>query len=601
MVRGLYEHASSLGGFGGTFAQNFGVTTDRTSYSILAHETATLSAKSVNDFRYQFRVTDVNPKPTSDAPTEIRPSGTTGAAYYYSEEARHRHQLYDTMYFTLPKHNLKMGGDLTFMETQYCACAEQSGLFVFATDAPFDPNNPSTAPVYFEQSINPSREPLSDKYFGLFIQDDWRITDRLTLNLGVRWDVDMRVRDNQTMEAAFNLPRNQSLQGVLDQNPGVNLNAVDPRIGFAYSPFSKTVVRGGFGIYHSRARMFMQELALQQLTGTGFFAIVVDPAQLANYPDINAIYGGTPDQYASTAPRAMSNIIANDFQLPYAYNATLGITQQFGDSVALSVDGVYSHSLHDFQKRILNLPASFSPSNPAGTFANPYLYGFGQILTQVTDGQTWYSALQVGLTKRFSHRFQGQLAYTYSHAIQLGADTHYYTPSQAVGGIDRGPTLNDMRHKLSIAGMYSIPWGFQLSTIIVGNTAPPYNVIAGIDLDGDGTTCCDRPAGLGLNQGGNGSQSNVNALNNFRQFYGLDPVTADQFGHKYGYFNVDMRLTKVLHLGGERSLELMAEMFNVFNHTNFDAPNGVAISSSFLTLSSAEPSREGQFGARFRF
>jgi hypothetical protein len=598
MVRALYEHASSLGGFGGSFAQSFGVNTDRTSYSVLAQDTTVISPRIVNDLRYQFRVTDVNANPTSNDPTEIRPSGTLGAAYYYSQEARHRNQFYDTMYFSRPKNNIKIGGDLTFMQTQYCACAEQSGLFVFATDAPFNASDPSTYPVYFEQSINPSAAPIPDKYFGMFIQDDWRVTKKLTLNLGIRWDVDTRVRDNNTMERAFALPRNASLRGVLDEHPGVNLGMVDPRFGFAYSPFAKTVIRGGVGVYHARARMFMQELALQQLTGDNFFAVITDPTQLAKYPDINGILGGTP---SPSGPRAMSNVISNNFQLPYAYNATFGFSQEFGENTVLTADGVYSHSLHDFERRILNLPSSFSSTNPAGTAANPYLYGFGQIQAQVTDGMTWYSGLQVGLTRRLSHHLQGQVSYTYSHSIQLGADTHYSTPSQAIGGLDRGPTLNDMRHKLSIAGVATLPWGFQLSTIVVGNTAPPYNIIAGYDIYGDGTTCCARPVGLGLNQGGNASQNNLDAINSFRQSIGMTSITAQQLNTKYGYFDVDARLTKVFKIGEGKQIELMAEMFNVFNQTNFDAPNGVIISSTFLQPSSSEQSREGQFGIRFRF
>lgn len=596
MLRGLYERADTQGGFGGTFAQSFGVEENRTSYSIMLQENATINPHMVNNFRYQFRVTDANSTPNSTAPTEIRPSGTLGAAYYYDEETRHRHQLYDTLYFTLPKHSFKVGGDVTFMQTGYCACAEQPGLFVFTTDAPFNSAVPSTYPVYFEISINPSAAPLPDKYFGMFAQDDWRVTKHLTLNLGLRWDVDTRVRDNQTMEESFALPRNQSLSPVLSEHPGVNYGSVDPRFGFAYSPGSNMVIRGGVGIYHARARMFMQELALQQLTGNNFFAEVTDPTQLTYYPNINEILGGNP---TPAGPRSMSNVIANNFQLPYAYNATLGVSRQFGKTT-LNVDGVYSHSLHDFERRIINLPPSYSLTNPAGTAANPYLYGFGQIQAQVTDGMTWYSALQVGLTHQLSHRVEGQLSYTYSHAIQLGADGHYLTPSQPTG-IDRGPTLNDMRHKLSIAAIGKLPWGLQLSTVIVGNTTPPYNIVAGYDLYGDGTTCCARPPGLGLNQGGDASQNNLNAINTFRIANGLAPVTADQLGHKYAFINFDMRLAKTVGLGEHRSLELMAELFNIFNHPNFDAPNGTAISTTFLSLSSAEPSREAQFGARFRF
>ena len=73
--------------------------------------------------------------------------------------------------------------------------------------------------------------------------------------------------------------------------------------------------------------------------------------------------------------------------------------------------------------------------------------------------QVWYSGLNVGLNKRFSNRYQGQVSYTLSKATQLGANAHYYTPSQAVGGIDKGPTLNDMRNKLSVTGTVTLPLG----------------------------------------------------------------------------------------------------------------------------------------------
>ena len=601
MVRGLYEDFSSLGGFGGTTAYSAGRTQERKSYSILAQETSILSSRIVNDFRFQYRNTDVNNVPNSTDPTESRPSGTIGSATFLQQEARHRYQLYDTLYFTLPNHNVKVGGEVTFMETSYCACAQQGGAFVFGSDLAFDAANPVTWPVRFSQSINLQPLPLPDTYFGMFLQDDWQLTDRLTLNLGIRWDVDLRIRDNETMEKAFQLPRNQSLRGVLSENPGLDLNNIDPRFGFAYSLTPRTVVRGGYGIYHSRARMFMQALALDQLTSTSFVAVVTDPQRLRNYPDINAILGGTPEQFAATGLRSMSNVIANDFQIPYAHNATLGFTRQFGDTVALNVDGVYSHSMRNFQKRVLNLPDSFSRTNPAGTAANPYKYGFGQILEQVTDGRTRYQGLHVGLSKRMSNRYQGQVSYALSQALLRGANTHFYTPSKAIGGEDRGPTLNDMRHKLSVAGVVELPFGIQASTIVVANSASPYRIVAGLDLDGDGTTIEDRPDGLALNQGGRASEGNLAVINAFRSGRGLSTVTIDQLGKKYNYLNVDMRLMKVVRIGGNRSLELMAEVFNLFDRTNFNNPNGTLTSATFLQVSSTADGREAQFGLRFRF
>ena len=601
MVRGLYENFQSAGGFGGTTAYSAGVDQDRKSSSILAQETAVLGTRFVNDLRFQYRNTDVVNVPNSNDPTESRPSGTIGSATFLQVEARHRFQFYDTAYFTLPNHNIKAGGEVTFMETSYCACAQRTGAFVFGTDAAFNAADSRTWPIRFSQSINLEPLPLGDTYFGMFVQDDWRVTDKLTINLGIRWDVDMRVRDNETMQKAFELPRNQSLRGVLSENPGVDLNNIDPRLGFAYTVSPDMVVRGGYGIYHSRARMFMQALAQDQLTSTSFVAVVTDPARLRNYPDINAILGGTPEQFAATGLRSMSNVISDNFEIPYAHNATLGFTRQFGASLALMVDAVYSKAEKTFQKRVLNLPDSFSATNPAGTAANPYKYGFGQILEQVTDGSNEYIGLHAGLTKRLSHGYQAQVSYALAKATLDGANAHFYTPSRAIGAVDQGPTLNDMRHKLSLSLLSQLPFGIQASTIIVANSAPPYRLVAGRDLDGDGTSTEDRPAGLPLNRGGRATQADLDIVNNYRALFGLAPVSMDKFSQKYGYFSADLRLSKVFTFGRGLSLEVLGEAFNLFNRTNFGAPNGFITSAAFLQTSSAAPSREMQFGMKLRF
>ena len=125
-------------------------------------------------------------------------------------------------------------------------------------------------------------------------------------------------------------------------------------------------------------------------------------------------------------------------------------------------------------------------------------------------------------------------------------------------------------------------------------------VDSGLDLDGDGTSIEDRPEGLALNQGGNASEENLAIVNAFRQSRNLPTVTLDQLGTKYGYVNVDVRLTKIFKFGTS-SIEAMAEVFNLFNRTNFNAPNGTLTSATFLQVSSAADSREAQFGIRFRF
>ena len=97
----------------------------------------------------------------------------------------------------------------------------------------------------------------------------------------------------------------------------------------------------------------------------------------------------------------------------------------------------------------------------------------------------------------------------------------------------------------------------------------------------------DRPEGLALNQGGTRSQANLDIVNAFRRARNLSEVTLDQLAKRYPYFEIDLRVTKILTLGGERRLELMAEAFNATNRTNFGTPNGNLSAPTFLTVSSA--------------
>jgi hypothetical protein len=144
-------------------------------------------------------------------------------------------------------------------------------------------------------------------------------------------------------------------------------------------------------------------------------------------------------------------------------------------------------------------------------------------------------------------------------------------------------------------------WGIQVGAIVRASSGARYALNAGVDLDGDSMSAYDRPAGLALNQGGTRSQENLDIVNAFRRSRNLPEVTLDQLAKRYPYFEMDVRVTKVVSLGGQRRLELMAEAFNVTNRTNFSTPNGNLSSPAFLTVSSAGSPLEMQLGARFRF
>jgi len=605
MVRTLIERNDSLSGIGGTTGPSGALTRANDSFSVLGQETWIVGSRAVNDFRFQYRRTSVDTIPRNNIPTEVRPAGTAGSPFFVQTEDRYRYQFYDTFYYTLTRHNVKFGGELSFTSTMYCACGGQNGRFFFATDRPFDASDTTTWPTRFEQTINLLPTPLDNQYFGMFVQDDWRLTDNFTLNLGIRWDVDLGVRDNETRREALALERNASLRGLLEENPGVDLDNIDPRFGFAWKLGDKTVVRGGYGLHHSRSRMFMQALDRDQLMSQSFLAVITEPDRLGFYPDINAILGASPEEYAQTGLRSLTNIIGNsgDFEIPYAHNFSLGMQRQLSNVTSLSVDLVHHHSLKNFAKRVANLPSNYSPTCRAGSTCAPWpVPGFAQVLLQVTNGRTKHSAIQVGLTRRMANRFQTQISYAYGKTLLRGVNAHFHTPSRAAEpGDDRGPSTSDLRHRFASSIITELPWGINFSAIVQATSGPAYRLRANTDLDGDAQQSEDRPLGLALNQGGIPSQANLDIINAFRQGRGLAAVTLDQLSRKDNYFTVDLRASKHFPLVRGARLEVMAELFNLFNRVNFNNPNQTITSVSFLTVSGTGSAREGRLGVRVRF
>jgi hypothetical protein len=606
MIRTLIEKNDSLSGINSTTGPSGAYTSENQSFSVLGQDTWIITNRAVNDFRFQYRRTQVENVPRNNIPTESRPGGTTGSPIFVQQEDRYRYQFYDTFYLTANRHNLKLGGELSLTSTMYCACGGQNGQFFFSTDLPFDANNPNTWPTRFVQTVNLRPAPHDNQYFGMFFQDDWRLTDDFTLNLGIRWDVDLGVRDNGVRQEALALERNASLRGLLEEKPGVDLDNIDPRFGFAWKMGDRTVVRGGYGLHHARSRMFMQALDKDSLLSESFLVIVTDPQQLRFYPDINAILGGTPEQYAQTGLRSLANIIGNsgDFEIPYAHNFSLGVQRQVSRVTSFSVDLVHHHSLKNFNKRVGNLPENYSPTCRAGTPCAPWpLEGFGQILLQVTNARTRHSALQASLTRRMSNHFQTQISYAFSRTLLRGVNAHFYTPSRSAHPEDdRGPSTADLRHRLGVSAVFDLPWGINFGTIVQATGGSPFRVRTNSDLDGDGQIIEDRPVGLALNQGGIESQTNLDIVNAFRRSRGLPEVTMAQLARQDRYFTVDLRANKSFGLPwGTSRIEVLAEAFNLFNRANFNNPNGTMTSSSFLNVTGTSSAREGRLGVRVRF
>jgi hypothetical protein len=201
-----------------------------------------------------------------------------------------------------------------------------------------------------------------------------------------------------------------------------------------------------------------------------------------------------------------------------------------------------------------------------------------------------------------SDHFQTQVSYAYGKTLLRGVNAHFHTPSRATEpGDDRGPSTSDLRHRFASSIVTELPWGIGFSAIVQATSGPAYRIRANTDLDGDAQLTEDRPIGLALNQGGIPSVANLEIINAFRRARGLAEMTLEQLGRKDKFFTVDLRANKHFPLVRGARLEVMAELFNLFNRVNFNNPNQTLTSVSFLQVSGTGGGREGRLGVRVRF
>jgi hypothetical protein len=247
------------------------------------------------------------------------------------------------------------------------------------------------------------------------------------------------------------------------------------------------------------------------------------------------------------------------------------MTRQISSSYALSVDYVYMRGEH------FPLTVNVNARRADNTF--PILASGARLLVYDDESPIRIHQAQIRLEKRFSNHVGFLAGYTLGSAKSI-ADNG--TPADKYNLLaDWGPTANDVRHRFVGNLITSLPHGIQLGTIVTTNTAPPYNIITGTDVNRDGDNN-DRPAGIGFNAG-----------------------RGDR------YFQTDMRLSKKLSFGKTAKAEVLWEMFNLFNTVNFNnyqnnqsAASGrtsTGIPTGFGQPRQAFDAFQGQLGVKFTF
>jgi hypothetical protein len=418
-------------------------------------------------------------------------------------------------------------------------------------DIPVDVALKDTAP-----SIPTARIP-DNRYLGLYLQDDWRVRPNLTLNAGLRWEMDFRVK-NLDLQSPF--PPVQKRVAEKD--------AFGPRVGFNWDPWrnGRQGVRGGFGVYYDRIVLEVPILE-RLLDGNRLPVAAFAPASLH-------------DPFCEATPCAAAgfpigrNSLANDLRAPQNRHLSLGFQRQLGRDHALSLDGVYDKGRRSILGVEVNRPRA------AEGYRVPAIED--NVVELRSAGRTEYRALLVTLQRRPARGLSFLASYTLSRSKNFSNDDQI---PFAVGPDDPldlereySWAATDERHRFVLSGSWAGPFGLKLSPIVTLSSGVPFDIRQSTDFDGDGAA--DRFPLLPRNAAGRsvdtGAQLNqlIDQFNSDPSYAALRAIRGRGYAHvdpsldfSHPFRTLDVRISRTLKTR-RAGIELLAEIFNVFNTRN---------------------------------
>jgi hypothetical protein len=568
------------------------------SHSIAAEENWVVSNSMVNVFRVHVLKHRIATVPTNYDLNVSRPSGTVGqnttSPQYFP---RLLTSFYDTFYINTPRHDFKVGGDFTFAHHTSELHFFEHGAFEFNTDNPFNVNDPRTYPLAFTLQ-RPTITNYNPHQISAYVQDDWRVLDRVRLNMGLRYDLETDLRLNDYFEDLLKDPFWAGLDRfTAASGRGNDYNNFQPRFGATYDLKGNGtfVLRAATGLYVTRNRPYFEMTTKDRTSGTA--VRIEDPNLLRNYPSVEGVLGGQSlESYLARGGAKSVFMIGSDNVLPWALNSTVGFGTQLNRVTSLDVDYVHQYGADQLGAQDLNLPAS-GPISAANPRLDPR-YTEVKVMRNFT--KSWYDALETQIRTRVRGTENLQVSYTLSKTYRDGVN-HYQTyrgTMRTPNELGYGET--DTRHNFSFAGSTRLPWDIQFSAIARAISGTPIPVSAGADLDGDAQNQNDRPAGLGITVGRKNLEQDLAIINAFRASRNLPAITADQLELKT-FVNLDLRLTKVFTLNPRKRVELFLESFNATNRVTLNNGSGTLTSRTAFIPTSARAARQTQLGARFAF
>lgn len=577
---------------------NNGLSTVKTRWARLAH-TGIVSAALINEFRfgwYKDRLFD-DLNGTLAPPNRLR-SGLTvqgqanlGVANYIPrvQPTEDRFQFADNLSWTHGRHQFKFGIDIAHTKDVEDALFNGVGSYTYGTITDFaqDFTNLDGGKRWqnYSQAFGPFKTEVFVRDYNFYAQDQWRMTNRLTFNYGLRYEY------AQYAQPTVSNP-DYPQTGRINQ-PGMNFA---PRLGLAYAfNNSRTVLRAGYGIMY--ARLASATLArLHQLNGVVQRALTLQGSTVADR-NVGPVF---PEKLASLdrvpPPGTVTFAFADpNMSTPYTQQGDLSIEQQITKDMGITVSYLWNRALKQMTRRDLNIgPAAGNftyrindeAGAQVGTYETPtYVLAnrvdprYSRIVYIDNAGRIWYDGLAVQFRRRATKWLEGTVAYTWSHARDLsqgtaGQNTFFTDPPATIfnGNFDaeKGTSALDQRHRTVITAVVAPParkfdsaiartlinnWQLSvIATIASAQYATPTVLVTGAQYPGQA---------FNTSLSGFGGSSQV-------PFQGRQSIPIDSTQR------VDSRLTKIFPIRDQMQLHMNFEVFNTFNRVSDTSVNTTA-------------------------
>jgi hypothetical protein len=551
-------------------------------------------------------------------------------------------QEFDNLVWTRSSHTLKFGADFRRRQLTIYQTNQGNGRFNFSP-ALTDSRNPAGAggdsaasmmlgfPTLIAHDYTFPFPGIRMNEYGLYVADDWRMTKKLTLNYGLRWDYFSPPSEEENRWSNFN-----PTTGVMDVagRNGVSITAdvlpfrkdFGPRFGFAYQALDKTVLRGGFGVFYNASGSEALNMRLARNIPYGLTSSV-SPGDITPGTTVSQGFPALPTVNFTLAdnPTGAQSSIAPSFRPSYAEQFNLGVEQEFPQlNMVLKISGV-----GNLGRRLFNT-YNINQAIPGATALNSRrpLFGINPNVSDVnyaaSNGLAEYYALQVVADKRLSHGVNVQLGYAWSHAIDdvplefSGGDAGPTPQDPRFLRAERSNSIIDQRQRLTLTYLWMLPFGkgqpfldrggpvnwilggWQTNGLLFSQSGLYFSPVLGTSTTNTGTL--SRPNITG-------TVTYPRTLTNWFSASAFSTPAQYTYGNAGrnsligpGRTNFDTSIFKSFPVHDQMLFQFRFEAFNVFNHPQFGYPNATVGTAQVGSITSVVGTpRNLQASLRFEF